>query len=189
MKAAGCGCAWPSIWFESREGTAPAGRGQCETLVIDAVDEHSIELFDDAFNANPASMAAAFEVLAAVTPQEDQGRIAKGRRIAVLGDMLELGPEERALHIALADLPAMAHIDRVHCVGPRMKALFDALPIDRRGLWSETADALAAEIHHLIDAGDVVLVKGSKGSKVSRVVDALRKLSRSLETAEEKGGV
>ncbi len=167
--------------------TAPAGRGQRETLVIDAVDEHSIELFDDAFNANPASMAAAFEVLAAVTPQEDQGRIAKGRRIAVLGDMLELGPEERALHIALADLPAMAHIDRVHCVGSRMKALFDALPIDRRGLWSETADALAAEIHHLIDAGDVVLVKGSKGSKVSRVVDALRKLSRSLETAEEKG--
>ncbi len=78
-------------------------------------------------------------------------------------------------------------IDRVDCVGPRMRALHAVLPPDKRGAWVETAQSLAANAHRLIDAGDVVLVKGSKGSKVSLVVDALRKLSRAPLVEEEKG--
>jgi UDP-N-acetylmuramoyl-tripeptide--D-alanyl-D-alanine ligase len=99
--------------------------------------------------------------------------------VAILGDMLELGPEEAALHTAVAALPAMASVTIVHCAGPRMRALWEALPREKRGQWFETAKELASHAHHLADAGDVVLVKGSKGSKVSLVVDALRKLGQS----------
>ena len=164
---------------------APAGRGQRETVMLDAVEGQSIELIDDAFNANPASVAAAFDVLAAIDPKQDKGRIATGRRIAILGDMLELGPEELDLHRALADHPAMQLIKRVDCVGPRMKALYETLPVDKRGRWVEKAEELAAVAHKLIDAGDVVLVKGSKGSRVSLVVDALRKLHQAGDEGTE----
>ncbi len=160
---------------------APAGRGQRETIMLDAVENLSIDLIDDAFNANPTSMAAAFEVLAAAQPRQGQGRIAKGRRLAILGEMLELGEDEEQMHRALADHPAMAAITRVDCVGPRMKSLYDALPVEKRGRFVEEAQTLAADAHKLIDAGDVVLVKGSKGSRVSLVVDALRRLHQEVE--------
>jgi UDP-N-acetylmuramoyl-tripeptide--D-alanyl-D-alanine ligase len=154
-----------------------AGRGMRERLVLDAVEDHlTVDLIDDAYNANPASMAAALEILAAAQPQDGVGRIGKGRRIAILGDMLELGPAEAELHAALARHPAMASVALVHCVGPRMRALHAALPAGQRGEWHPTAEALAARAHTLVDAGDVVLVKGSKSSRVSLVVDAIRKL-------------
>ena len=157
--------------------TPPPGRGTRERIWLDLIDEaQSFDLFDDAFNANPASMAAGLEVLAGQTPRDGVGRVRQGRRVAILGDMLELGPEEARLHAAIAEHPAVAVIDVIHTAGPRMRALFEALPRAKRGEWFETAQDLAARAPHLVDAGDVVLVKGSKGSKVSRVVDALRKL-------------
>ena len=165
----------------------PEGRGTIEKLSMDAVDAHMfVELIDDAINANPTSMKAALEVLAATEPRDGLGRVSHGRRIAVLGDMLELGPDEREMHRALADLPEMAVLDLVHCVGPRMRALHQALPQDRRGQWAETAAELARRAHALVDAGDVVLVKGSKGSRVSLVVDAIRKLGHPLLTDSEE---
>jgi UDP-N-acetylmuramoyl-tripeptide--D-alanyl-D-alanine ligase len=82
------------------------------------------------------------------------------------------------LHAKLADNPALAQIALVHCIGPRMKALHDALPKSKRGHWVETADELLPRAHSLVDAGDIVLVKGSKGIKVSLLVDALRKLGQ-----------
>ncbi|PWK58707.1 UDP-N-acetylmuramoyl-tripeptide--D-alanyl-D-alanine ligase [Silicimonas algicola] len=166
---------------------APAGRGQRETLVLDQVEDLTADLIDDAFNANPASMTAAFEVLAQMPTGATQDGRGRGRRIAILGDMLELGVEELALHADLAAHPAMERIDRVECVGPRMRALYEALPAHKRGRWVDTAPELAQIAHRLIGAGDVVLVKGSKGSKVSLVVDALRKLSRVTDREEEKG--
>ncbi len=157
----------------------PAGRGTRETLHLDIADEAlTIDLIDDAFNANPASMAAALEVLAAARPLDGIGRVTAGRRIAILGEMLELGRDELALHAEIADLPAIRDLTRVHCVGPRMRALYEALPPELRGQFADTAETLAAEAHRLIDAGDVVLVKGSKGSKVSLVVEALRRCAR-----------
>jgi UDP-N-acetylmuramoyl-tripeptide--D-alanyl-D-alanine ligase len=158
---------------------APVGRGLRQQVQIDPVEDKTVDLIDDAFNANPASMAAAFEVLAAVTP--GQG----GRRLAILGDMLELGADELDLHAELAGLPAMADLDEVHCVGPRMRALYDALPTDKRGRWCDTAEDLASTAHRLVAAGDVVLVKGSKGSRVSLVVKAIK----ALQSAREKGTV
>lgn len=163
----------------------PGGRGRRETLILDKSDDSlTVDLLDDAFNANPTSMAASLEVLAAATPVEGVGRIAKGRRIAILGDMLELGPNEAAMHAALAGLPAMADVTLVHCAGPRMRHLYDALPEHQRGKWVATAPELADEATRLLDAGDVVLVKGSKGSKVSLVVDALRRACRAKEKDE-----
>ncbi len=154
----------------------PAGRGTREVIWLDPVEDLSLILIDDAFNANPTSMEAALEMLAAAQPVNDAGRISKGRRIAVLGDMLELGEDEAALHASLADLPTMAALDQVHCVGPRMRGLWQRLAAEKQGHWAETAEHLIPRIRHLVDAGDVVLVKGSKGSYVSRVVDAVRKL-------------
>ena len=153
----------------------PAGRGLRQFITLDPVEELGFTLIDDAFNANPASLAASLEMLARLAPGLTQsGR--KGRRIAILGDMLELGPTERAAHEAIAALPAMAQIDMVHCVGPRMAWLAPCLPQRLRGRVVEHADDLVQIAHLLAGPGDVVLVKGSKGSVVSRVVTALRKL-------------
>lgn len=162
----------------------PAGRGVRERIVLDVVEETSFELIDDAFNANPASMAASLEVLIHATPQDGIGSKAKGRRIAILGDMLELGPTEAALHAAIAETPGLAAVDIIHCVGPRMKGLHAALPRAQRGEWVETAAELLPRARHLIDAGDIVLVKGSKGIKVSTMVDALRKLGQPAASAQ-----
>ena len=164
----------------------PAGRGTRERYMLDPLsDDLYFDLIDDAFNANPTSMAASLEVLAAAAPRDGLGRVRQGRRIAVLGDMLELGPDESAMHRALADLPQMGRLSLVHCVGPRMRNLWEALPQAKRGEWAESAETLAARAHRLVDAGDILLVKGSKGSKVSLVVDALRKLGHPAPQADK----
>jgi hypothetical protein len=143
-----------------------------------SVEETFFDLIDDAFNANPASLAAALDVLIAAQPVDGIGRVGGGRRIAILGDMLELGPTEIDLHRAIARHPGLAAMHTIHCVGPRMRALHEALPRGQRGEWVETAPELAARARSLFDAGDILLVKGSKGIKVSLVVDALRKLGQ-----------
>ncbi|MCB1395624.1 MAG: UDP-N-acetylmuramoyl-tripeptide--D-alanyl-D-alanine ligase [Rhodobacter sp.] len=148
----------------------PAGRGQREVLVLDPATDARFTLIDDAFNANPASLAAALDVLAVSQPGPG------GRRIAILGDMLELGPDEIALHRAIAGHPGIAAAQIVHTVGPRMAELWQALPDAKRGKCCAQAEDLGAKAHRLVRPGDVVLVKGSKGSYVSRVVDALRNL-------------
>ncbi|RVT85356.1 UDP-N-acetylmuramoyl-tripeptide--D-alanyl-D-alanine ligase [Rhodobacteraceae bacterium CCMM004] len=148
-----------------------AGRGTRERIVLDPDDpDRGIDLFDDAFNANPASVAAALDVLIGTEP------LPGGRRVAILGDMLELGPEEAEMHAAIARHPGLDAVDTVHTLGPRMAALRDALPEGQRGVWHETADAMAGVTHTLLRPGDLVLVKGSKASLAARVVDAIRKL-------------
>ncbi|MBF9059682.1 UDP-N-acetylmuramoyl-tripeptide--D-alanyl-D-alanine ligase [Rhodobacterales bacterium HKCCSP123] len=156
------------------------GRGTRERIVLSETDELAVEMIDDAFNANPASMAASLEVLAATEPR------GRGRRIAVLGDMLELGPTGPALHAAIADHPAMARIAAVHTVGPLMTHLHAALPGAIRGLHTETADGMIPALIATLVPGDVLLIKGSKGIKVARVVDALRKLGQAA--AEHRRG-
>lgn len=162
----------------------PAGRGQRERITLDLVEETFFDLIDDAFNANPASMAAALDVLIAAKPVDGIGRVGGGRRIAILGDMLELGPTEAALHAAIAGHPGLSAVHVIHCVGPRMRALHEALPRRQRGDWVETAAELAPRARSLIDAGDILLVKGSKGIKVSQIVDVLRKMGQAATPKE-----
>lgn len=152
------------------------GRGQRERITLSRTDDISIELIDDAFNANPASLAAGLEVLASITPTRG------GRRVAVLGDMLELGPQAEEMHAEVADLAAMEAVDIVHTCGALMEHLHDALPGAKRGGHEATAQDLCRSVPRTLRPGDVVLVKGSKGSKVSVVVDALRKLGQADAT-------
>ncbi|HZL30753.1 MAG TPA: UDP-N-acetylmuramoylalanyl-D-glutamyl-2,6-diaminopimelate--D-alanyl-D-alanine ligase [Pseudolabrys sp.] len=145
---------------------APTGRGARMTL---RVPGGSALLIDESYNANPASMAAAIALLgqSAVGPQ--------GRRIAVLGDMLELGSEGVPLHRALAQSLEMAKVDLVFCSGPLMHSLWQALPSGRRGGYAETASALEPAVLDAIRAGDAVMVKGSLGSKMGPIVKALER--------------
>ena len=165
----------------------PSGRGTREIIAMDRANEAEVlDLIDDAFNANPTSLAASLEVIAAAKPTDNLGRIVKGRRVAILGDMLELGPEQDQMHRDMAQNTHLQKLDLIHCVGPSMQHLWQALPEGQRGQWAETAPELAAKVSRLVDAGDVVLVKGSKGSKVSLVVDAIRKLGH-RRPQEEQG--
>lgn len=146
--------------------TTPAGRGKRETVQM--ANGTVIELIDEGFNANPTSMAAALDVLAQLQ--------AKGRKVVILGDMLELGKTEMALHKGMVNLASLKKMDVIHLVGPLMKELYEALPKVNRGLWVENADQ-ATQIIERIMPHDIVMVKGSKGSKVSKIVDAIRKTS------------
>ncbi|MEL6518864.1 MAG: Mur ligase family protein, partial [Pseudomonadota bacterium] len=153
------------------------GRGAREVISLDPVDTHmTLQLIDDSYNANPTSMEAALNVLAAAEVTNDIGRVSKGRRIAFVGDMKELGPTGPALHAALADLDAMEAIDTVHCIGPLMQTLHAALPAEKQGLWAETSQEMEAHVARRLDSGDVVLVKGSLSMKLAVIVDAIRKM-------------
>lgn len=165
-----------------------AGRGERAPVVLDpAQSDMTLELIDDAYNANPASTGAAIEVLAAATVRHNIGRVSKGRRIAVLGDMKELGESEARLHAELALLPATQELDVVHCVGPLMRHLHAALPDEHRGLWFETSAEMAGAIARQLDAGDVVLVKGSLSMGLARVVDVIKKMGEGARTEPGKG--
>jgi UDP-N-acetylmuramoyl-tripeptide--D-alanyl-D-alanine ligase len=142
------------------------GRGTRITLRL---PNGSALLIDESYNANPASMAAAIALLgqAPVGPQ--------GRRIAVLGDMLELGDQGVPLHAGLAAPIKAAAVDLVYCCGPLMRALWEALPSERRGGYAETAAGLEPAVLDAIRDGDAVMVKGSFGSKMGPIVKALER--------------
>ena len=94
-------------------------------------------------------------------------------RIAFIGDMLELGPQEREMHAELADSPEVRGIDVIHTCGPLSEALHEALPKEKRGKHYPSSAEMAAEAARRLDAGDVAMVKGSLGSKMARVIDAI----------------
>jgi UDP-N-acetylmuramoyl-tripeptide--D-alanyl-D-alanine ligase len=143
----------------------PAGRGSRLRLGLPGGEA---TLIDESYNANPASMRAALAIL---------GRLpvtGRGRRVAVLGDMLELGEQGPALHAGLAEPVAANDIDIVHSCGPLMRNLHEALPPGRRGAWAASAAELQPLVLADIRPGDVVTVKGSNGSRTSAIVAALK---------------
>ncbi len=141
------------------------GRGQRESI---AMGDGHVTMLDDSYNANPTSMAAALAVLAA-TP-------GTGRRIAYVGDMKELGPDEQSLHAGIAGLEAVAGIDCIHCIGPLMKALHAALPDDKRGACYATSAEALPDLAGQIAGGDIVLAKGSLSMGLGRIVDGIREM-------------
>ncbi len=144
----------------------PAGRGARRRLDVGG---GGATLIDESYNANPASMAAALGVLGRAELGE------RGRRIAVLGDMLELGRDGPDLHRGLAAAMTANDIDAVFCCGPLMRHLWEALPSSRRGGYADHAAALESQVVGAVHAGDAVMVKGSLGSRMKVIVTALEK--------------
>ena len=146
-----------------------AGRGARERITLDG---DGFTLIDESYNANPASMRAAIALLGGTPPGEG------GRRIAVLGDMRELGKTASELHATLAEALIGARVNQVFTVGQHMARLRDALPTDMRAGHAEKSDHIAVPVAAVVRTGDVVLVKGSRGGGVRPamrvVIDALR---------------
>ena len=143
----------------------PKGRGARSVIELPG---GAVTLIDESYNANPASMRAALTLLG----EAPIGR--GGRRIAVLGDMLELGAEGAQLHAALAGPVLEAGIDRVFAAGPLMRRLWEVLPVEIRGYWAETAAELEDPLLAALRPGDAVMVKGSLGSRMGPLVEALK---------------
>src|SRR5205814_5770568 len=121
------------------------------------------------YNANPAAMRAALALLG----QAEIGP--RGRRLAVLGDMLELGARGADLHRELVEPVLAEGVDLVFCCGPLMRALWEALPSERRGGYAETSSMLEPQVLAAIHPGDAVMVKGSLGSRMGPIVTALER--------------
>jgi UDP-N-acetylmuramoyl-tripeptide--D-alanyl-D-alanine ligase len=145
---------------------AGAGRG-ARTLV--ETEGGRIAIIDESYNANPASMRAALATLG-LTP-----RSAFKRRVAVLGDMLELGPQGAKLHQDLAEFIDGAGVDVVFACGELMGSLFEALPASRRGGYAKTAEELGPKLIGAVGPGDAIMVKGSLGSRMAPLVEALKR--------------
>ena len=143
----------------------PPGRGSRTRLLLNGGGE--ILLIDESYNANPASMRAALSVLPSLP------RTAYPRRIAVLGDMLELGPESPALHAGLQDAIDATGVDLLFAAGPNMQHLYEQVPAARRGAWAASSADLEPHLLAMLQPGDVVMVKGSNGSKMGRLVAAI----------------
>ncbi len=152
---------------------AMPGRGRRHLLPW---GDGELTLIDESYNASPAAMTAAFGVLGAIVPAAD------GRRVAVLGDMLELGDTAERLHCELARPLLAAGVERVFLVGAAMAALHAALPLPVRGGWWRTADEAVPALRRFLRSGDVVTVKGSHGIGIGRIVDALRAAAQTAET-------
>jgi UDP-N-acetylmuramoyl-tripeptide--D-alanyl-D-alanine ligase len=141
------------------------GRGAEKTVRIEG---GAFTLVDESYNANPVSMQAALKTLGA--------RKVAGRRVAVLTDMLELGESSDRFHAELADPIDRANVDVVFVAGVHMKSLWEALPPTRRGGYAEVTEKLTTTLAGAIRPGDVVMVKGSNGSRAGVLAGALAAL-------------
>ena len=142
----------------------PQGRGARQKLFAPGGE---ITLMDESYNANPASMGAALENLGRIKPGP------RGRRIAVMGDMLELGPTGPQMHAQLLPAIEANGVDLVFAAGPLMRNLYDALPAGRRGAYAASSAGLETLVLDSLRAGDVVTIKGSLGSKMGPIVKAM----------------
>ncbi len=156
-------------------GDLQAMKGRGERTSVTKADGVSFDVVDESYNANPASMKAALETLGGT-------RGIKGRRIAILGDMRELGETADRLHFDLADVIATAGIDRVYCCGQHMSKLRDALSPSVLGGHALISTDLVSKIKADVQAGDVFMIKGSLGTNMAPIVEALMSLG------EEKKG-
>jgi UDP-N-acetylmuramoyl-tripeptide--D-alanyl-D-alanine ligase len=147
------------------EFSPPKGRG--ERFVLRS-PTGAFTVIDESYNANPASMRAALALLGATKP--GQG----GRRIAVIGDMLELGPAGAEMHAALAPELTANHVDLLFGAGPLTRALHDAAPAASRAAWGERSSDIREAVLADVRGGDVVMIKGSNGSRMGTLVQALR---------------
>ncbi|MEE2693064.1 MAG: UDP-N-acetylmuramoyl-tripeptide--D-alanyl-D-alanine ligase [Pseudomonadota bacterium] len=144
-----------------------AGEGRGARREIALGDGRKVTLIDESYNANPASMAAAISLLGAAKPHGE------GRRIAALGEMLELGPDGPSLHAGLADALVAAKVDRLYVAGALMNHLWTAAPDAMRARAAAAASDLVGPLLGDLVDGDIVMVKGSNASRISEIARAL----------------
>jgi UDP-N-acetylmuramoyl-tripeptide--D-alanyl-D-alanine ligase len=144
---------------------APTGRGARTQL---ETPDGRILLIDESYNANPASVRAALAAMA-TTPRADFPR-----RIAVLGDMRELGDAAGDLHRGLKEAVDAAGVDLVLACGPMMRLLYDTLKAGQQGGWAPDSGGLVDVLLDTIRPGDAVMIKGSLATKMAPLVEALR---------------
>ncbi|MEL7462759.1 MAG: UDP-N-acetylmuramoyl-tripeptide--D-alanyl-D-alanine ligase [Pseudomonadota bacterium] len=167
----------------------PEGRGSRWRIALgEAGIDGEITLIDESYNANPTSARAALAVLGAAPTTDNVGRIDRGRRVAFIGDMLELGPREMEMHAELASAPELKDIDTVHTCGTLTLSLHASLPNEKKGKHYPSSAEMAAEAGRRLDAGDVAMVKGSLGSKMAVVVDAIRRMGTAQRDNGREGG-
>lgn len=156
---------------------APKGRGKRHMLNGGGAP---LLLIDESYNANPESMRAALSTLAKTSVLD------RGRRIAVLGDMLELGDKSVDLHAELAPFICQSNIDKVFCSGPDMWALWSALPANFRGGYGKDVDDLKPGLLAALGPGDALMIKGSLGSRMGKLVNAVLKRFPLMHESKEK---
>lgn len=144
----------------------PKGRGQIKKLSIKG---GNLRLVDDCYNASPVSMKGAIEKIAEMRDASEQ----KVRTVVILGDMLELGEHAEDLHVGLVPTLVNNQMDLVFAAGTFMEKLYHALPESMRGAYKATSRELAPEVVAALGANDLVLVKGSRGSRMDIVVEAI----------------
>ena len=176
----GRGGSRPAPFWALATGCRRKGRGNRIWIDIEAAElEGPILVIDETYNANPTSMEAALDVLAATEPEDGLGRLTEGRRIAILGDMLEIGEEEQDAHAALARLDAIGEIDRdPHGRPSHVSAPRSACPTTSAAVISRPPAPVPPWRSRLVDPGDVVMLKASNGTGLARVVDALQSLGK-----------
>lgn len=155
---------------------APKGRGRVYRV---ALPVGTLDVIDESYNASPVSMRATLGVLGQIEPR------ANGRRIAVLGDMLELGPDSGALHAGLADVLVEKGVEKVFTAGSEMAHLWEILPRAIRGGHAADSETLAAMVTATVQPGDIIMVKGSAGSRMGAVVDALRRMDANADANDD----
>jgi len=175
-KLVGCDLALAALSLG--ETRAVAGRGEKS---LRRLPSGSFTLLDESYNANPVSVRAAISVLAGA-PKGPQGR-----RIVVLGDMLELGNDAERLHAELAEPIDKGNIDLVFCSGPMMRHLWDRLPSHRRAGYAPTAAELEPLVIRGLKPGDVVMVKGSRGSRMAPLVETLKATYEAVPAEDLQG--
>ena len=144
-----------------------SGRGQRKRINLDG--GRTATLIDEAYNANPASMRAAVDVL------HNSSAGNGGRKIAILGDMLEMGSHSEKVHLGLLSLLASSELSHIHLFGPQMQILSEAAKkaeIDGVTHWS-SLDDLRSYLQSDISGGDLLLVKGAHGTGLHRLVEEL----------------
>ncbi len=160
-----------------RDWTPSPGRGKVSEIKFKRGDHSiAIHLIDESYNANPGSIRSSLETLACIFTNK-KNKCQHNMRIAVLGDMLELGSSEVREHMNISKFARLDQIDKIYCVGFRMRKLYDVLPSSKRGLWAETAEEMQHVLVNKLKNGDIVMIKGSFSMRMGTIVNQLKRLN------------
>ena len=152
------------------------GRADVSIVNLNDDDPNSyFSLIDDSYNSNPTSLKAGIVLLNNL--YESKALKERGNKIVILGDMLELGEEEETIHQEIAKWPELKGVRHFYLVGSLMKNLYDILPNHINKMWFESSTELSSKMIKQVNNNDIVLVKGSKKSRMSEIVTMLKNIS------------